>query len=211
MARANFSSSWTTTYSDNHSSNYSDSAYWWYYISAASFVVDVSCSYHWWASAHLIVYIAYYNRSTNTWTDIVWKDYVNGKNSENLKFYHNRDTEAANGTFNYRDDSVSRYCHLFRVGIRKTYGSSQGYITVYCGGPGMMTDSEYNTYLKGRKIQSNGNLANDSSGYVWLTGRSTAESAPNATAINMFNPANNRGTVIYDSYASHCLHDPYWT
>lgn len=204
ITKAGFSASWCTTYSDSTSSNsYTPE---WYYVSAPSFVFQVKCDYNLWSSAHTIVTGAFYNGSS--WVQVFHQNYVNGKNNQSLKFYHNRDVENANGTFNFRDTADSRKAHLFRFRCEKNSGNSASNVTCWVGGPGLMTDSEYNSYLWGKRIQSNGNLSNGTDGFVYYGGRTS--SSPDSTAIERFRSSNNRGTKILASYEHHLIYDWFW-
>ena len=199
ITKANFSSNWCGTYTDSTSSNsYTPE---WYYVAAESFVFQVKCDYDLWSSAHTIVTGYFYNGSG--WSQIFHKNYVNGKDNEKLKFYHNRNAEGTNGTFNYRDSSDSQKAHLFRFRCEKNSGNSASNVTVWFGGPGMLTADEYNAYLVGKYIRSNGQLSNASDGFVYYGGKT--DSPPDSTAIDRFNPRNSSGTSASASYEHHFM------
>ena len=126
-----------------------------------------------------------------------------------LRFYHNRDTEkdSASGVYGY-DDYKSRTAPILRVGLTNQGVNDNTFLhvqmTVYYGGAGMLTDNEYNSRIRGKKIVSNGTLDNTSDGFIYFTKYNTDD----AGAIAKFNPENTRGKVITKDMANHLI--PKW-
>lgn len=199
ITKANFSGTWWDRYKDSTSSNSNTPT--WYYVAAESFVFEVKCDYNLFASAHTIVTGCFYNGSG--WPQIFHKNYVNGKNNESLKFYHNRNAEETNGTFNYRDSSDSQKAHLFRFRCEKNSGNSASNVTVWFGGPGMLTADEYNAYLVGKNIRFNGQLNNEIDGFVYYGARQ--DSPPDSRVIAKFNPGNPSCQKTWASYEHHFM------
>ena len=127
-------------------------------------------------------------------------------------FYHNRDAEMVNATsskkWKYGGDSPqSRKSSLMRFQVMNTSSAKQllsVQTTIFYGGVGLMTDDEYNTYVRGKKICSNGTLIKGADGFVYFCGKLDDLSG----AISKFNPENTRGTKITKDYAHHLV--PYW-
>jgi hypothetical protein len=206
IEKASFSTSWCCKYEDTTKSNSTTPE--WYYVSACSFVAECFVKYNLWSTPKQIVTCHYYDWSTKTWTQLFYKNCLSYSNGMNLKFYHNRGGESANANFNYRDTEASAKCNLFRFRLERNSGNTSTASGFYCwiGGGGTMSDSEYTTYLKGRPIISNGGLGTDAGNFVHYGGRKS--SAPDSDAISIFNPANNKGSLIMGAYEYNCV--PKW-
>lgn len=205
--RTFFSTGWQQIYEDSTSSDGDPE---WYYISAPCFVARVACEYHLLASVHSIVSIYYYDWtngwSNGTWIEVFYQDYVNGKDSESLKFFHNREDEQRDATFNYSDTSESKNFHLWKLRVKRTYGNSSvsQRVNIWAGGVGLMNSSEYEKHAYGRYFISNGS----NSEFVWRGGRSADSSSIDAEALSKFNPFNLRGSYITAANGEHLI--PYF-
>ena len=176
------------------------------YVSALSFVVVVEAEGYVPPKLHLA---PYYYRS-NSWMLGHDATFYNGSTIyATLKCFHNRDTEkdSESGVYAY-DDPTGRCAPLFRVTLTNQGTEKNTFLhvnmTVYYGGAGMLTDSEYDFCAKGRKIISNGTLDNTSNGFIYFTKYNTDD----AGAIAKFNPENTRETVITEDMANHLM--PKW-
>ena len=204
--KANFTNAWAATYNDSTKSNSTTPE--WYYVSALSFVVQCYVDYNLFATPKQIVTCHCYDYDTGIWTQVFHKNCLSYSNGQKLKFYHNRDAESGGASFVYRDNDASRKCHLFRFRLERNSGNTntKSGIDVWCGGAGVLTDSEYENYCKGRPIISNGKLGTSNGNFVWYGGRES--SSPDSTAISAFNPANNKGSKILAGYEYNCV--PKW-
>lgn len=216
ITRANFTSLWTAEYSDSTKTNSNTPE--WYYVSAFSFVTKCYADKHWettfGANPALIVTCDCYDWATKKWSRVFHRDYIsytpqNGQIRYQLKFYHNRDAETDDSSYlNYRDTDTSRKTALFRFRLERNTGSEDAAtgIHIWLGGIGTLTDAEYNTYVKGRPIASNGQMGSAADNFVWYGGRVTE--APDAKAIAKFNPENTKGQFIRKEYEYNCV--PKW-
>ena len=190
ITRTSFSGSWAT-----NGSTYSSSSVWWVYvyICAPSFVALASTDYHWLQSGRLThVSVDVFNRATGAWQNVGPAQEIKGNGTTQYTFFHNRDAEGNKSGYNYRDTAVSRVNHLFRWKIGLGYQNSRWRLTVYAGGVGLMNDSEYASYARGRLIKSIGRTGSNvhvNSNYA----------QNDAAALSTFNPDNMRGTVVYAS------------
>ena len=189
ITRTSFSGSWATNGTEYR---WSPGSWWGYiYICAASFVMVASTDYHWLQSGRLThVSVDCYNRATGAWQNVGPAQEIKGNGTTQYTFFHNRDAEGNKTGFNYRDNAVSRVNHLFRVNICIGYNNTRWRINVYAGGVGLMNDSEYASYARGRLVKGIGRTGSN----VHVN----ANYAQNdAAALSTFNPDNMRGTVVY--------------
>ncbi len=205
ITKANFPTSWAVSYEDNTTKNSTTPE--WYYISCSSFGVRCNVDYNLWSTPKQIITCWYYNWGTSTWTQLFYKNCVSYSTGQTLKFYHNYDG-TLDASFNYVDTEESAKASLFKFRVERNTGngSTKSWFRAWLGGAGTMTADNYNNYLKGKPIISNGILGSGSECFVWYGGRSS--DAPDGTAISKFNPANNRGSLILATYAYNCV--PKW-
>lgn len=91
--------------------------------------------------------------------------------------------------------------NLWRIRFsREKWGGNKGVgVTFYIGSVGTCSGTLYDTYLKNRKIYSNGTIGKSQCG-LWTYGNGWAGS--NQDVLNYF--ASNKGTKIYASYDRYC-------
>lgn len=131
-------SAWTA------SNTWTDSTSFTVYISAPSFIVRARVSSVLFRSNWVKVTASYYNGSgwTTVFTDR--QAYKSGAGSAEWKFYHNRAKEGTSA-----EDAHMHHLWKFVVNMRGKDGSAHGYFDLWCGGIEMMTESEWNSYVKG--------------------------------------------------------------
>jgi hypothetical protein len=196
ISKASFSTAWD----DNGISyNWSDNTTGNVYYCASSFVVEFSTEYNFWQSGRGTGEIEYYNNETGVWTRICQVS-IKGNGTQSFSMAHNRSAET---NHDYYDNFESGNFHIWRFHWANYYSNDRWKIKIWGGGPGMMTDTEYNTYIKGRKIISKGQVAsNVFLGSNWTTTYYDSE------AVAHFNPENVRGTKLFAGYEKYMI--PKW-
>jgi hypothetical protein len=195
IAKTNFNTSWT----DNGISyNWDASSSGNVYYCGSSFIVKFSTDYNLWQSGRGTGRVAYYNNVTESWIEVCAMS-IKGNGTQSFKFNHNRSAE----TTNYSDTAESHNHHVWRLHWDNYYSNSRWRITIYGGGPGMMVDTEYDTYCKNRLIISKGQISsNVYRGSNWTSGYD------DTGALAYFNPLNLRGTKIFAGYEAYMI--PKW-
>lgn len=163
------------------------------YISACSFEVRLHVVGAFLATAELRLDFWYYNWNTSTWVSAgSVTASARGKDAtDNRYFYHNWNgsNSSSDGT-NY---------HLWKVHVVTINTGGQRHIEADFtpGGPGCMSESQYNSICKNKFIVSAGRLGGD-----WLHSTSITD---DATALSYFRWSNNTGTLITASNADKCI------
>lgn len=154
------------------------------YISGAAFNVHLHVAGALLATAELYCRFDYYNWATNSWvTGSGLTASARGVNSSDDKYYYH------NWNGNSTDNDSRHNVHFWRVYTHTVNTGNQRYVECdyTVGGLGCMSETQYNTICKGKKIVSAGRLGGD-----WL--HWSDQSPDDSTALNYFRWSDDSGT-----------------
>lgn len=185
---SNFSHSYAQTY---HIGGKAWNGTGYMYISAPAFAVHMYVTGALWSTAQLLCRFDYYNWSNNTWTTgSELRASANGSGKRDDKYYYH----LWNGS---NSDNDSRHnVHYWRVYVHTENTGNNRYVECdfTMGGPGCMSEAQYNTYCKNKLMVSAGKLSGD-----WI--HWTNQQPNDAQALALFNWSSGTGTLITASLA----------